>query len=65
MPDGDSADEGYVVLNKALAKTGKVAIGQMVLGGREHIVGIMAYDKALRMTTVVLFASGIVAAYPL
>jgi DNA end-binding protein Ku len=50
MPDGDSADEGYVVLNKALAKTGKVAIGQMVMGGREHIVGIMAYDKGLMLS---------------
>lgn len=50
MPDGDSADEGYVVLNKALAKTGKIAIGQMVMGGREHIVGIMAYDKGLMLS---------------
>jgi DNA end-binding protein Ku len=50
MPDGDSADEGYVVLNKALAKTGKIAIGQMVMGGREHIVGIMAHDKGLMLS---------------
>jgi len=50
LPEGDAADEGYVVLSKALAKTGKVAIGQMVMGGREHIVGIMAHDKGLMLS---------------
>src|SRR6202158_5551596 len=33
-PDGDEADEGYTVIRDALKQTGKVAIGQMVMGGR-------------------------------
>jgi DNA end-binding protein Ku len=46
-PDGDDADEGYVVIRDALKATGKVAIGQMVMGGREHLVGIKAHGKGL------------------
>src|SRR5262245_58025441 len=47
LPDGDEADEGYTVLRDALTKTKKVAVGQVVMHGREHIVGIMAQDKIL------------------
>jgi len=50
LPDGDSADEGYVVIRKALAETGKVAIGQMVMHGREHLVGIKAHGKGLMLS---------------
>jgi DNA end-binding protein Ku len=39
LPDGDAADEGYVVIREALAATGKVAIGQLIMHGREHLVG--------------------------
>ena len=47
LPDGDEADEGYTVLRDALAKTKKVAVGQLIMHGREHIVGIMPKDKGL------------------
>jgi DNA end-binding protein Ku len=47
LPDGDVADEGYVILRDALAKTGKVAIGQLIMHGREHLVGIKALGKGL------------------
>jgi DNA end-binding protein Ku len=47
LPDGDSADEGYVVLRDALAKSRKVAIGQLIMHGREHLVGITAHEKGL------------------
>ena len=47
MPDGDEADEGYTVLRDALAKTKKVAIGQLIMHGREHLVGITAHKKGL------------------
>ena len=43
------ADEGYVVLRDALAKTNKVAIGQLIMHGREHIVGITAHGKGLML----------------
>ena len=47
LPDGDEADEGYVVLRDALAKTKKVAIGELIMHGREHLVGITALKKGL------------------
>ena len=47
LPDGDDADEGYVVLRDALAKSKKVAIGQLIMHGREHLVGITAHEKEL------------------
>jgi len=47
LPDGDEADEGYTVLRDALAKTKKVAVGQLIMHGREHMVGITAYKKGL------------------
>jgi DNA end-binding protein Ku len=46
-PDGDDADEGYTVIRDALKQTGKVAVGQMIMGGREHLVGIKAHGKGL------------------
>jgi DNA end-binding protein Ku len=49
LPDGDSADEGYAVLRAALAESGKVAIGQIVMGGREHLVGIRAQGRGLML----------------
>jgi DNA end-binding protein Ku len=47
LPDGDEADEGYVVLRDALAKTRKMAVGQLIMHGREHLVGITAHKKGL------------------
>jgi DNA end-binding protein Ku len=44
VPDGDEAGEGYAIMQKALAETRKVAIGQLIMHGRQHLVGI----KALR-----------------
>ena len=50
MPDGDEADEGYVVIREALKQTRKVAIGQLITGGRGHLVGIKAHDKSLLLS---------------
>ena len=47
LPDGDSADEGYVILRDALAKSNKMAIGQLIMHGREHLVGITTHKKGL------------------
>ena len=49
LPDGDEADEGYIVLRDALAKTKKMAVGQLVMHGREHLVGITAHKKGLML----------------
>jgi len=47
MPDGDMADEGYVILQKALKDSGKIAVGQLILRGRGNIVAIRPYGKGL------------------
>jgi DNA end-binding protein Ku len=50
LPDGETAEEGYTVLREALKKTGKVAVGQIIMGGREHIVGILPHEKGLMLS---------------
>lgn len=62
-PDGDDADEGYTVIREALKQTGKVAIGQMVMNGREHLVGIKPHGKGL-MLVIVRYADEIRPAEP-
>ena len=47
VPDGDEADEGYTIMQRALAETGKVAIGQLIMHGRQHLVGIKALEGGL------------------
>ena len=47
LPDGEEADEGYTVLRDALNKTKKMAVGQLIMHGREHLVGITAHKKGL------------------
>ena len=49
-PDGDNADEGYTVIREALKQTRKIAIGQMIMGGRGHLVGIKAHGKGLMLS---------------
>jgi DNA end-binding protein Ku len=46
-PDGDEADEGYSIMQQALAETRKVAIGQLIMQGRQHLVGIKALGGGL------------------
>lgn len=47
MPDGDMADEGYVIVQKALKEAGKIGIGQFILRGRGNIVAIAPCGKGL------------------
>ena len=47
VPDGDEADEGYAIMQRALAETNKVAIGQLIMLGRQHLVGIKALEGGL------------------
>ena len=46
VPDGDEADEGYAIMQRALADTRKVALGQLILHGHQHLVGIKALEGA-------------------
>jgi DNA end-binding protein Ku len=47
MPDGDAGEEGYAVLRDALAQTGKVAVGKLIMTGREHLIGIRPLGRGL------------------
>jgi DNA end-binding protein Ku len=47
MPDGDMADEGYVILQKALKETKKIGVGQFILRGHGNIVAIKPFGKGL------------------
>jgi DNA end-binding protein Ku len=49
LPDGDEADEGYTVLRDAFAKTKKMAVGQLIMHGRELLVGITAHKNGLML----------------
>ena len=49
LPNGDQADEGYTVLRDALARTRKAAVGQLIMHGREHLVGITAHGNGLML----------------
>jgi DNA end-binding protein Ku len=64
MPDGDMADEGYVILQKALRETKKVGVGQFILRGHGNIVAIKPFGKGL-ILEVLRHANEIRAAEPL
>ena len=49
VPDGDEADEGYAIKARTLADTGKVAIGQLIRQGHEHLVAIKALKGGLML----------------
>ena len=49
VPDGDEADEGYTVIRDALKQTRKTAVGQLIMHGREHLVGVKALGRGLAL----------------
>ena len=63
MPDGETGDEGYVVIRNALKATGKIAVGQMIMGGRAHIVGIKPHGQGLTLS-ILRYASEVRPADP-
>ncbi len=51
-PDGKMAEETFVVLREAMARSGKLAIARLVLSSRERVVAIGARDKGMYLTTL-------------
>jgi DNA end-binding protein Ku len=49
VPANELAGEGYVVIREALAKTGKVGLAQVTIGGREWLVAIAPLETGLMM----------------
>lgn len=47
MPDGDMADESYVIIQRALKETKKIGVGQFILRGHGNIVAIKPFENGL------------------
>jgi len=49
LPADETAAEGYVVIREALARSAKAGLGQLVVGGREHLVAVTPVGNGLVM----------------
>lgn len=49
LPADDNALEGYLVIREALRKTGRIGLGQMTSGGREHLVAVAPLEQGLML----------------
>jgi DNA end-binding protein Ku len=64
LPDGEMADEGYTILQKALKDSKKIGVGQFILRGRGNIVAVKPFGKGL-LLEVLRHANEIRAAEPI
>jgi DNA end-binding protein Ku len=64
LPDGEMADEGYTILQKALKDTKKIGVGQFILRGHGNIVAIKPFGKGL-ILEVLRHANEVRAAEPI
>jgi DNA end-binding protein Ku len=51
-PDGGIAEEAFRIIRDAMRKANKVAIGRVVMAGREQIVALRVHDKGFTLTTM-------------
>jgi DNA end-binding protein Ku len=49
VPADQNAAEGYLVIHRALEKAKKLGIGQVTMGGREHLVAVGPLENGLVM----------------
>jgi DNA end-binding protein Ku len=52
LPDGDVAEEGYIVIRDALRAARKVGVGQLTLRGRENFVALYPGGAGLVLDTL-------------
>ncbi|MFO1033257.1 MAG: Ku protein [Hyphomicrobiales bacterium] len=52
LPDGEAAEEGYRVIRDALEKSGKAAIGQLTMRGRENLVALKPSGAGILLETM-------------
>ena len=52
LPDGDVAEEGYLVIRDALRAARKVGVGQLTLRGRENLVALYPGGAGLVLDTL-------------
>jgi DNA end-binding protein Ku len=51
-PDGPVAEEAFCVLRQAMSRAQRLAIGRLVLAGREHLIALKVEDKGFVLTTL-------------
>jgi DNA end-binding protein Ku len=49
LPDGDAAEEGYVIMQKALQQANKIGVGQLILRGQGNIVALKPLGRGLML----------------
>jgi len=52
LPDGATGNEAYVVIRDAMTKSGRIAIGRVVMHGRERLLAIEPRDAGLLAYTL-------------
>src|SRR4029450_4038813 len=52
LPADDQAAEGYAIIREALRESGKVAVGQVTMAGREHLVVVGPVGKGLVLNII-------------
>jgi DNA end-binding protein Ku len=52
VPDGELAEDAFIVLREALKRTEKVGLGQLVMRGRGYVAALMPYGKGLLLETL-------------
>lgn len=51
-PDGAIAEEAFRIIREGMRKANKVAIGRVVMTGREYTVALRVHDKGFTLTTL-------------
>ena len=51
-PDGPVAEDAFRVVREAMRKANKMAIGQVVIAGREHIIALRVKDRGFALSTL-------------
>ena len=51
-PDGPIAEDAFRVVREAMRKANKMAIGQVVIAGREHIIALRVKDRGFALSTL-------------
>jgi len=47
LPDGETAEEGYAIMQKALKQTDKIGVGRLILRGQGNIVALKSCGRGL------------------
>ncbi|MEW5974360.1 MAG: Ku protein [Acidobacteriota bacterium] len=51
-PDGPVAEEGFRILREAMRQGNKIAIGQVVISSKEHVVALKAQGRGMVLNTL-------------